>query len=496
MFLRCHLSDKQRVRWALLGITALFGVLYWRLYADSVPTLHIFTVNLDFKHVNIFSEEYFTFLTDKPNGYPVFLFLINRLAQSEAVFIHTVILFQLVLFLLSAGYLSVCFYDFSERKFLSFLLLLLILGNPEIIKFCFLVMTESFMMSLLMLILGLGCRWVMQTNIQAQHRTLILLSLCLGVSILVRPICYAWIIAVVFAMTIFYGRPSFTWQERLHTIVTFCLPLLFCWILGATVHYAKFGSSKKGQLLSHLLLTEVALTLAQSDIPSPPPFIKSILNLYEPVHKLMNDAKTTQMKYWITLIYYDIARLSLPILSTIYNEDEMNAQTREAFIEMLIRHPMKYLKNVAMHYIGLWQFWDLMTPANIRELSLFTETHSPLPYIGSIESLTPMYTLRLKLNTYTTWPSFLLFIRMVMFLIWMVTIYFFTYIFLCLLNKKQITAPVWAGLMGASLLQVTYLITSGINLGVFRYGIVMWPAVVFVGVTFLLLSQLNGYRKK
>jgi len=486
MPLSFNLKDEKFTTWALFGLTLLFGIVYWHLYSESVPALHIFGKYMGFGHINYFSEEYFDFLADKPNGYPAFLFLVKLFSPNKVIFVNVVILFQLSAFLLSVWYLSVRFYYFSNSRLLSLLLLLLILGNPEIIKFCFLVMTESFMMTLLVLILALSCQWTIRTKIATQHRPLTLISLCLGASILLRPICYAWIIAAILVLAVFYGRSQFTWPDRLKIIKVFAIPMLLCWMLGASFHYAKFGSFKKTELLDALLLTKVALSLEQQDVQSPSPFIKNLLDLHKPVHELMRHAQTTQMKYWIALSYQDGTRLSLPLFNKLYMD--VDKQSKQAFIDMCIHHPVKYLKNIAMHYLALWQFWELMTPEDVHVFTQFSATYG-LPFIGPIEDLTPIYTSRLNLNSYTTSPSFLLFIRTMMGIIWMVTLYFFVYSIQCLLNRKPITAPVWTGLIAATMIQVTYLITASVNVGAFRYAIVMWPAIIFVGVTFLLLFR-------
>lgn len=503
MLLRCPLHDKKYTPWALLAITILFGMLYWHLYAESVPALHIHFGSLSFNHVNVLSLEYFNFLTNKPNGYPLFLSLMQAIAQTKTTLMNIIILSQLIIFLLAAWYFSLQFYSFSNRRSLSFLLLFLILGNPEIVKFCFLVMTESFMISLLILILALSCRWATQPKVQEQQKTLILLSSCLGTAMLFRTICAAWIIAIFCVLAVFYGRSHFTWHERFRALKFFLIPIVACWILGASFHYYKFGTFKNETQLNNFFLFKVNMILNPQDLESPSPFIKAFLSYHEPMHELIQHARTSKMKYWITQFYSDLTinmlpnitlaegRNAPPEIKLVASIKDMDTQSQQAFIQLSMHYPMRYLKDVMMNYVALWQFWELMTPEDIHEFLQFEKTYGPLYYPFftklNLNNLTPFYALQAKLNDYTTWPPFLFFIRVVMGLIWGVTLYFFGAALLCLLNKKQSTPPLWAGLIGATLLQATYLLTASVTTGFFRYAIVMWPAVVFVGVTFLLL---------
>jgi hypothetical protein len=460
--LSASLSDCSSKRPLILFTTiGMFFALIWYWKFHSLPLMQPDSLS------------YIEFSPIRTAGYPLFIGFIKAVFGTFQVLpvVH------LLCLTLSATYLVFEFFSQTRGFLLACLLSVGLMINPAY-EYAFNVLTEPLSISLLMMFLGTSIRLFQRPTL----KTLTLLSVIVGMSIIVRPVHYAYV-PVLFAIGLWgLSRHEFRFVPSLIRLFG---PLILIVLLGCSAQYLKNGVFRLESMNAMNMIGKVSL-LADKGIKSRhPQFLKGIADFAIPVRAYLNQTPTMQIQYLISAPYYDYFRYNyLPQLGRRLSLD--NKIYNETSWDIFKARLPSYVEDVWINYCALWQLYDLMSTKEKKQLKDFIDSHEPSPYMRY-----PWYpmteNLGLKHHPIFVWGLrgcllFVCFSGLVMILVGSS----------CLLRKKAIPPLVFIGAISALVVQGHFLLTALVQAGLPRYSFALWPAIVLGGIVVLQYGLQRG----
>jgi hypothetical protein len=421
------------------------------------------------------SMSYVHFSPSRTPGYPLFVWLFDAIFGN-----HDLVPFvQLTLLLASIAYLTVQFYVFSRSWFWSLGLWFLLAGNIEIIKYAFLLLTESLTITLLLLSLGILCQFVSTRLI----RYLVILSALSGMAILLRPASYGWVLGLLLAgigLKAFIPKVSYKFAVN-----ALGYPLAGVLMLGSVFNYCQHGFFSTQSFLGEMLIGKIG-ALAEKGIPTKEPGVMTTLSNYStPVQALLKAAPSWRIEYLLSAVYADQYRYS-PFAGQLAKEmlngnmvpQVLDKKRTHLAVEVIRARPFAYLHNVLINYIALWQVWDLGTPTEVQQMTDFLNKGMPLP--GEVDYPDYPRQADYKKGSWIAIP-----LRAALLWVFCVTIWTPLTLLTRLCRHKSISPSLYLMTVSAGFVQGAYLLTALVQSGIPRFFLVMWPAIVLIGVSSL-----------
>jgi len=418
------------------------------------------------------SNGYLQFSNTRSLGYPLFLEGIRKTTG----FYDSIPAIQLSIWLASLFYLILGLIQFLRIKWYGFLAVILIAINVELIKFSFVILTESLAMSLSMLFLGLILRVLMSKK----SIYLALSSIIVGLAILVKPICWSWFLVlgglwISDAVAISRSRKA----------CLLSIPAILC--IGLMTNLgSKYQSVPAESAIGESLIGKVGLLAEDTFHSESPRTMQVVARFSKPVTDILDQAPSWQFRYLLSQPYYDQFRygdISQKIIQGVQQEEKNRHLTVEESrkllaLEILKQNAWGYVKDVFLNYLAIWQLWDLKTPAEAKAFKHWLQQLGHLPWIGSYPEFA-----RQKPYEDGVWYAWI--IRLLWGSIGVLTVIFPIGVGVRFLRGQPISGQAWYISLVSILIQVTYLFTVLIQAGLPRYGIIMYPAMVIVGVCVL-----------
>jgi hypothetical protein len=409
------------------------------------------------------SMSYVNFEPMRTPGYPLFLAFVAKLFGG----LQPAAPIQLFAMIASAAYLSLELRQLTHSTLLAAAALLLIVGNLFIYRYAFTIMSEALFFAALAVIVGLICRFAARPG----RGTIAALSCAIAVCILIRPVAYVFVPILLLCAAVGWRRDP----RPLRLALAAALPAALVLAAGSFVYYGHHGSFRTQSFLGHNLIGKVAY-LPGTDVASRYPEIDARINGYmDPRRSVridnLSDRFLFQERHYDHVRY----RLTTPAIERIAAEtgaaaDDIRKDVALAFIEA---HPLAFAEEVGLQLYALWTVAELRTAADNRRFE------------GLLASLSfdPFKDMATPHRTPMPWPA-VYGIRAFVLGILAATLVGFIYGAVALARRRPIS-PAWAALIQISFLLHAYIgLVALLQAGLFRYLIVLWPAIVAAAALF------------
>lgn len=449
------MTEPARRPWValVLAVPALAGVAWHALHPPAVALMQ-----LD-------SSGYVEFAATRSPGYPLFL----RAVQAVAGGLDAVPAVQLGLYGAAALFLALGVLRLAGAV-PALLILLVTLGNVEIVKFAFMAMTEAPYIALLMAVLGALARWLAG----GRAGWLAAAAALTGVAILVRPAGYA-LLAVL--------PPAVLWQVWRHrdgwlrAVLVTALPVVAVLAAGATAYHARHGAWATQSFLGSNLIGKAA-PLADGTEPSRhPALVRWIHDVTAPTAGLPDAAEDWQARFLLIAPLYDHWRWQqvMPGLAARTGLDPaddkaLNALSTELGLDILLAHPMAYAADVALNLWALWTVPDALTPAG-------TERFQAL--LAGLEPLPPLH---FAYEARARNPVLVYGLRGVLAVALLASLLAVAVVLRRALVRTEVAPALFLAFLAALLAHASLILVAGVQAGLPRYLWSAWPAVMLVPI--------------
>jgi hypothetical protein len=442
---------------AMVVMTAL-GVLFW-LWRSAPAEL-----------MQADSQSYLDFSPIRTAGYPLFLRLVDHLPGG----LHSLPWLQLGFYGVAALLLASSFRRLSGSNTAGGLLLVLLLGNGQVIRLSFMIMTESLFLSCFMLLLGLFCRLVQKPAWQA----LALASLVAGLAVLIRPAGYALLVSL----------PLVTWWSwrggvrARQAVFATVLPYLFILGAGMAAYHSEHGLWRTETFLGRLLLGKVAAIVDATQPSEDPRIIRWMAATVAPDRAVIARAPTSFDRFRLLVPYYDVWQWG-PLYDGLSAQtgtpkDDSVALDRTMLrlsLEVIAASPSAYLADVALNYGALWWLPDAMTRGELARFRGFVASLGPLPDLGRYPAWHHEH------SDVVIWA-----LRGFMMTALASTLWWGSRLAASAMARTPAPPLVRLGFLTGLLVHASFLLTAALGAGIPRYAWAMWPALSILFVSGVL----------
>jgi len=409
------------------------------------------------------SGSYIRFEAMRTPGYPMFLMAVESVAGN----LRAIIPLQLFAMVASAGYLAIELQRLTRSTLLGLGTLLLIVSNIFIYRYAFTVMSEALFFAALAVIVGLICRLAARPG----AGTVAALSFAIAIGVLIRPVSYVFVPILLLCAGAAWRRE----RRHLRLALAATLPAAAVLMAGALSYYAHHGSFRTQSFLGHNLIGKVAY-VPGTGVASPYPEIDGLINDYmAPMRSVYID--NLQDRFLFQERHYDYVRyrLTTPTVERIAAQDgAADTIRKDVALAFIKAHPLAVAEEVALQLYSLWTVAELRTGADNKR---FEALVAALPFDPFKDMVAPT-------RTAMPWPA-VYGIRAFMLGILAVTLVSFVYGAVALARRRPIP-PAWVALIQVSFLLHAYMgLVALLQAGLFRYLIVMWPAIIAVAALFV-----------
>jgi hypothetical protein len=407
------------------------------------------------------SPDSFLFLRfepDKTAGYPIFLALVGwfdgRLSTLSAI--------QLLILCSSTLFFSVAVYRMTGYFLCAIVVVALMLGNYEVVKYSFRVLSEALFISLLALLLTSVAFWFAT----GRHRWMVAASAFLGAAVAVRPAGYGLFIM----LPILY-----VWAWRLHerqnlALGAMVVPATIVLLLSLAAYHHRHGTWHTSSVLGYNLLGKVSVFADGTERSSRPDLIDAVKNIADRYRARLAMGETWADRILLAnpydLIRKDILSTDNAGLSLGRNAAADRTMTWLA-LDIIAAHKAAYIWNVAENFAALWYVPELMTQNDVTRIQQQI-AKSPTPTMSIGFPLAPrpwllVESLRLfQLGVFTTSLVFLIALP------------------LQLIFYRRGDSILWFGFAAASALHACVILIAAINESKPRLMFDNWPLLVLL----------------
>lgn len=446
----------------ILALTALAFVLYL-----VVPPA--------FPFMQTDSGSYIRFEPMRTAGYPLFLATIQAVAGN----LKAIIPVQLFAMVGSAGYLAIELRRLTGSTLMGVLALIFIATNLFIYRYAFTVMSEALFFSGVAILIALLCRFASAggvVNIAA-------ISFTVSVCILIRPVAYIFVPILVICAILRYRMDPQWWRP----VVWALLPAFTVLMVGSLVYHNHHGTFRTQSFLGHNLIGKIAY-LPGDNVDSRYPKLVTLINSYmDPLRAVEID--NLHDRFLFQERHYDFVRYRLTTPDVVKRAEadatsgeEIRTDVALGFIKA---HPAEFAGEALLQLYSLWTVADLRTAADNRR---FASLVAALPFDPFKDTVTPT-------RKPMPWPV-VYGIRAFMLAILAISLFSLIYTATLVIRGRRVSAEWGALALVALLLHGYFCLIAALQVGYFRYLIVMWPAIITIAALFghIVLTTFSGMR--
>ncbi len=425
------------------------------------------------KLLQVDSPSYLAFAPTRTGGYPLFLHMVETLPGG----LHDLPAIQLGLCALAATFLCVSFRRLLGCRTTAALLLVLLLGNPQVTRLSFMIMTESMFLSCLMVLIGLFCRILRRPR----ATTLAWASLVAGMAVLIRPAGYA--LAVSLPLLALWCRRGA--HPLIGTLPALALPYLAALGLGMAAYHGEHGLWRTQTLLGKSLLGKAAAIADVKQPGSDPQAVATIAATVAPDRTVIDKAPTLFDRFRLLVPYYDIWR-NETVYDALLAQDAAAKANPTAFDGRLTRislavvaaAPGAYLADVALNYAALWWLPDAMTHAELAHFRAVLAALGPLPHLGRYPAWHHEH------NDAVIWA-----LRGLMLTAFAASLWWAGVVFAYAVRREWPPPVAQLGFAIGLLVQASFVLTAVVEAALPRYVWAMWPAIAML----FILAGFTGF---
>jgi hypothetical protein len=414
-----------------LGLAILVGQI---LAAPAVPILEPD------------SGGYLTFASFRPSGYPLLLWLVG--AQGALAVQPTLAAFTLT-------YLGCELLALTRSALLAGVTMLAVALNPFLLVYHYKIMSDSLYVSLLMLLLGLLVHLVRKPSLGFFATA----SVVAGAIITVRSVgCFVVPLMVLVPLTL---------RSKVHSRALFVAAALIPMLIIAVTETGLRGAAHNGSMNS-LFGTALYGKAGMIDAPplaGPSRAAVALEKTLAPIRELIAASPSAAITRYLTVNYEACIQYSCSVVLGI---DPASPAALQAARARIGANPFGYLRLAWRHYVALWSPYGASTPSDYEAANDFLDSNRPLPF----EEQTPVFNKSLK-------PARLsLVAEPAMFIVALLTgVLALAGIATAIL--RQVLPPVlMVAVIAALAVQSAFVLTALEGVGVPRYTLAMWPAMM------------------
>ena len=418
-------------------------------------------------------------------GYPAFLWAIGWLSPSFAALPYV----QMGSLVAGAAFLAQAGARLGSAWWIWTLMGLGIVGNPRLWQLAWQMQTEAMFVTLTMVFMG--CIAMALALRPKGQRWLIIASLALGATILVRPVGYALLGVAPLVGLLWRGH-------RRTAVAAATLPAIAILLAISTwnwVHKGYFGTQIFG---GTNIVGQVAL-LVRPDTEFRDPATEVAAGLTHIREHLPWDMQSWRLYYWMTTFAYNPALYdyALPAIrdavqqsfrqfsSPIERAKQENALGWAVALGTIRQSPYGYIHHVAVHFVSLWM---LPTISSQSEAALLRATFCDEAFKGFYCSgQVNAIKLELSESILKTKDTLMLMAMLASFVLIVVVALW-----------PAAPLPLTFSAVAALCVHANHLLVALVEAGLFRYALSMWPAllVMMAGTAAWMLSTAKDYFER
>ena len=325
------------------------------------------------------SDGYIDFDAYRTAGYPLFL----DIARAFFGTVEAASSIQLLLAAVAFVFLGWSLHQALRAPLLALVVVVALFGNPEIARLHPVILTDSAFVSLLCVMSGAMAMLVARPSAAWAMMS----AMACGLAVAVRPagvsLLPIWPILFWFIWPRCAGR-------RLHLVATVVVTLAICGLVETAAWKARHGVGTERPNLSNLHLFAKALMMepvvvAQSDELDR--FLDVARRRMAAARDLVAGAPDSQIGLVLR------ARYELEGQQRLFRDEvEALAKRRGVSVDRLkgeigwravLAAPSAWAKNVAVHYVGLWNVYELLSEAAAQRYAAYIQAFENAPLLGT-----------------------------------------------------------------------------------------------------------------
>jgi hypothetical protein len=421
------------------------------------------------------SPSYIEFWSQRTAGYPIFLNIVG-LFDSQ---LRTLPLLQLLILCGATLLFSLGMRCLTQSYWSATAVVLLLLGNVEVLKYSFWILSDGLFISSLAAILGAFAFWLGGKRLI----WLVPASMFLGVAMSIRPASFP-LLAI---LPILYVYAWYMLGRCVGTFALMLVPAAIVIFLSLAAYHQWHGSWRPNSVLGLNLLGKAAL-LAKGNEPSArPAWIAVIAKVGADYRERLGMGETWADRSLLTAARYDNIRQSLglyPGENSAFPTDELGTGSTadraftEVALDIIRAHKLAYLRQVLDNYVALWYIPQLLTRDDATRLKrIIVSQVSPSDLANEISSI----------PTPRSWPV-VIFTHLFQLFIFIISIIFLISLPVQLIMRRRADVFIWFGFAAAVVLHASILVIAAINESKPRLLLDTWPLEVLLAVLALAVA--------
>jgi hypothetical protein len=453
---------ERRYRGALFGfdkvILIALGAAVWLALYMHAPTAPILAAD---------SASYLRFASNRTAGYPLFL---------AAFGTQGTLVLQPIVAAATVTFLGWQMMELCGSLVAALALMLLSCVNPPLLAYHYMILTESPFVSLLMILLGLFMRLAQRPS----YVMTILASAIAGLAIAMRPAGWFLLLLMPMLALLVQNRTLGGARSKPLLLIASTLPLLAVAAGERGLSSVWHGGRTPGSTTASIL--DINFTGKAGMINGPPSDesrdARVFAFAFAPVRQLISTAPDWAIGRFLEINYETCLEYACAHAIGI---DPASPATRQAALARLRANPGQFIQLAWQHYKSLWTIYSITTPEEHARLENFFARHTTLPFEKQVSDL------RAPLKPA---PHFARLAQLSLAAICVIAGFLALRGISALVFPVALT-PVWTmAIVAALLIEGAFALTALVGLGIARYMLVMWPAMmVMVECAFLSAVQ-------
>ena len=329
-----------KVTWFVF-LTISCAAIFWWLNPPNIP------------YLMADSSSYIELNTARGVGYPFLLKVLFFISKDE----WCIKAAQLLIMLLASAWFSLELARFFKVSWQAWLILLLLVFNPLVMRYAFTVITEAFFISLLLM-------WLSATlRMMASNKTLWtgIAGLCFAWLVLIKSIALVWLPVVLLVFIWLIKQRG--WSNIRTNFGLFFLVISI--VLGGDWAYRNSVDSSEASdsYLGRQLLGKTAFIYAdpkKTDYPSATRHLNELMSDVRKGRELLPDHR---QQFIFSLNFYDYIRFQNydAILSKVNLTDTTQDKSTQLAISIIRSNWQGYIEEVIRTIVAIWSFGDKQT---------------------------------------------------------------------------------------------------------------------------------------
>ena len=392
------------------------------------------------------SASYLAFASYRPSGYAL---LLRLLGEQGALFA------QPILAALALTYLGYELLALTRSSLLAGATMLAVALNPFLLVYHYKIMSDSLYVSLLMLLLGLLIHLVRKPS----PGIFATASLVAGAMISVRFV--GWFVVPLMVLLPLLLRSKV--YSRLTFLAAALLPMLLIALTEAGVRTATHSGSVNSLLGVSLYGKAGLIDAPPLTDPSRAAFVLD--KTYAPIRELIAVSPTAAIARYLTVNYEICIEYSCSALLGI---DTASPDAVRAALARIAANPLGFLRLTWRHYVALWSPYGASTPGEYQAANDFLDSNRPLPF----EEQAPVFAKSLKP------PRLGVVAEPAMFIVALLTGVLALAGVAAAILRQVLPPALLVAVIAALAVQGAFVLTALAGVGVPRYTLAMWPAMI------------------